>query len=55
MGKDNLLPSYKDRYYVYFSKGGYTEGVQELAKQNARLKLLKVEDLFQMGEKPLFE
>ena len=55
MGTDNLLPGYKDRYYVYFSKGGYTEGAQELAKQNVRLKLLKVEDLFQMGEKPLFE
>ena len=55
MGKDYLLPGFRDRYYVYFSKGGYTKAAEELAKQNARLKLLKTEDLFQRREQPLFE
>ncbi len=54
MAKDYLLPSYEDRYYVYFSKTGYTASAKELEKSNPRLKLLSLEDLYQITEDTLF-
>ncbi len=54
MAKDYLLPSYEDRYYVYFSKTGYTASAKELEKSNPRLKLLCLEDLYQITEDALF-
>ncbi len=54
MAKDYLLPSYKDRYYVYFSKSGYTDSAKRLEKDNTHLKLLCLADLFHLTENKLF-
>lgn len=54
MAKDYLLLGYTDRYYVYFSKGGYTSAALELAEKNPRLRLLTPKDLFSAFDKALF-
>lgn len=46
MKKEYLLPTYTDRYYVFFSKSGYTQGAKEIAKKYNRLLLLELKDLF---------
>lgn len=56
MAKDYLLPSYKERYYVYFSKSGYTDAALKFADENPNLKLLNIEDLYEnMEQDKLFE
>lgn len=47
MEKNYLLSTYTDRYYVYFSKSGYTEEAKRLEEQNPKLQLLELNDLFQ--------
>ena len=54
MNKTYLLPTYSDRYYIYFSKGGYTEGARLLEAHAAHLLVLTVNDLFYFPEAPLF-
>lgn len=55
LNKSSLLPGYEDRYYVCFSKEGYAEEAYAVAKENRRLKLLGVKDLFQRKDSCLFE
>lgn len=47
MAKDYLLSDYTDRYYVYFSKSGYTDEAKHLEQRNPKLQLLELKDLFQ--------
>ncbi len=54
LSKNYLLPSYVERYYVYFSKSGYSEAAKSLAKENDKLKLLCIEDLYSITEDKLF-
>lgn len=54
MAKDYLLSSYTDRYYVYFSKTGYSDSALALAKNNSRLKLLSLSDLYNVTQDKLF-
>ncbi len=46
LGRDHLLPAYSDRYYCYFSKSGYSESASRLAKENGRVHLVTLGDLF---------
>lgn len=43
------MPGYNERYYVFFSKGGYTKGALELARENTKLRLLTIDDLFDLS------
>lgn len=54
MAKNYLLSNYKKRYYVYFSKSGYTASALEFAQGKPELRLLGLNNLYVVRDEKLY-
>ena len=44
--KSELLPQFIDKYYMLFSKSGFTAVLRERAKKENNIRLVYLEDMF---------